>query len=163
MSSKRTMIVLRRVTPAPISPASHQLLQRVRQRQAWRSALLMTGLLGFVLATTLSLSVHVTHKRHTQSSTMVDHADDIATQIETAMWEVGLTATEEYQRMLSVGETGGRKTDETDDRKKKDTNLRRRNSIQKLQVKNTSIPSVTNTTASNSTSAGISLEGMVQE
>lgn len=43
----------RTVQMSPLSPASRQLLLRLRQRQAWRSAVLLSGLLAFVLATSL--------------------------------------------------------------------------------------------------------------
>lgn len=48
------------VALAPMSPASRQLMQRARQRQAWRSALLLLGLLGIILGTILSLTVQRT-------------------------------------------------------------------------------------------------------
>lgn len=51
-----TTIVVRPMPPSPMSPASRQLLQRARQRQAWRSAFLLMGLLGVILATILSLT-----------------------------------------------------------------------------------------------------------
>ena len=46
-----------RVALAPMSPASRQLVMRIRQRQACRSALLLLGLLSIILGTILSLTV----------------------------------------------------------------------------------------------------------
>jgi len=64
MASRRTTtVVVRGRSPSPMSPASRQLLIRVRQRQACRSALLIMGLLGIILVTILSMTVAATRKK----------------------------------------------------------------------------------------------------
>mmetsp|Transcript_3852 Transcript_3852/g.7662 ORF Transcript_3852/g.7662 Transcript_3852/m.7662 type:complete len:135 (+) Transcript_3852:147-551(+) len=62
MASRRTTVVVQRA-PQHLSPASRQLLIRVRQRQACRSALLLLGLLGVVLVSILSMTATTTRRQ----------------------------------------------------------------------------------------------------